>query len=203
MSFWQVRVLASAAPFALLGGLSAADALARRVAASPSLQITAASVAILAFASSAWLLALPTDPRTPAQTAMAEAKQACLDPDALRPLAALPPGRTVAPIDSGAHLLEATRLAVFAGPYHRNDDGNRYAFQVFLAPPDAARTLLLSRSADYVILCPGTTDMQRLTAEAPAGLAARLQAGTAPDFLTPIQVAGTPYKVYAVRRSGS
>ena len=127
-----------------------------------------------------------------------DTKTACLAPEALAPLATLAPGAAVAPIDTGSHILEGTHLSVFAAPYHRNDDGNRFAFEVFLAAPETARTLLAARGVTYVITCPGIVDLDRLAARAPGGLAARLEAGSVPNFLTPVPLAATPYRVYAV-----
>lgn len=200
LGFWQVRTLGSVTPIALCGGIYVVTWLRGLGGFHPSPRAQVfAQAAILPFCSTMWLLALPADARTPAQNAAGEAKAACLSPEGLAPLAALPPGTAVAPIDTGSHLLGATSLAVFAAPYHRNDDGNRFAFEVFLAAPDAARALLAARHVTYVITCPGVTDVQRLVARAPDGLASQLAAGKTPSFLVPQDLAATPYQVYRVR----
>ncbi len=203
LAFWQVRVLASIAPIALCGGIYLVTRWSDRLRDRGLKGAAAvAPLAILAFSSTAWILVLPADVRSGADIEAAERKTACLEPEALAPLAGLAPGTAVAPLESGAHLLEATSLSVFAAPYHRNDDGNRYAFEVFLAAPEEARARLVGRGVTYVLTCPGTIDMGRLAARAPGGLAARLAAGAIPTFLRPLQVAGTPYRVYAVAPGG-
>ena len=196
LAFWQMRVVSSATPLGLAGAVYLVVRLRAWLAARDmALAATVAPAAILAFTSTAWALALPEDPPRPAAAATA----ACLAPEALAPLTALAPGSVVAPIESGSYLLAATRLDVFAAPYHRNDDGNRFAFDVFLAAPDAARALLARRHVAYVLTCPGSSDEVRLSAYAPEGLAAALAAGRVPAFLQPLAIAGTPYRAYAVR----
>ena len=193
LSFWQVRVFASVMPLALCGGLFAVISLRERLrAVGLSLAALAAPLAILPFTSIGWLLALPVGGEA------GSTGPACLAATAIVPLKTLPPGRVVAPIDAGSYLLEATANSVFAAPYHRNNDGNRFALDVFRAPPDQARTLLATRHVNYVIICPGLGDVSKLAEQAPDSLAARLLAGTVPAFLHPVPVAGTPYRVYAV-----
>ena len=189
---WQVRAFASVTPLALCGGLYAVEALRSRLATRGlRLAATLAPALILPFTATAWAVILPDDTRAGTST-----KAACLAPEALAPLAALPPGAAVAPVDLGSHLLVATPLDVFAAPYHRNDDGNRFMLEVFLAMPDRAAAMLARRHARNVITCGGETDS--LATRAPDGLAARLQAGAVPAFLTHVPLHDTPYMVFEV-----
>jgi hypothetical protein len=190
-------------PIALCGGAFAVAALRRWCATRSAAAAALAPLAILPFASTIWLLALPDEHLPPAQARAAAATATCLTPGALAPLASLPAGSIVAPLDVGAHILESTRSSVFAAPYHRNDDGNRFAFQVFLAPPEVARDLLAARHVAYVLTCPGMAETDRVIARAPQGLAARLAAGVVPGFLRPVPLVGTPFKVYAVAPDGT
>lgn len=193
MGCWQVRVLAAAAPLCLCGGLYAVEVLrAGMVARGLALAARFAPIAILPFATTAWAMVLPDDPEPAAPRA------ACLAPAAIRPLATLPPGRVLAPIEAGSHLLEATPHTVFAAPYHRNNDGNRFALDAWLAKPSAARTLLASRRVAYVVTCPGFGETAALAARAPDGLAAALLDGRTPAFLHELPLDGTPYRVFAV-----
>ncbi len=201
LGFVQVRVLGSVVPLALCGGVFAADALRVRLAGRVKLAGLAgiAPALILPFTSTAWALVLPAD--APARGA---SEETCFTPAALAPLAALPPGRAVVPIDTGPFLLTGTALDVFDAPYHRNNDGNRYAYDVMSAAPDAARALLAARHTTYVVTCTGFNDTPRLAIRAPEGLAARILAGQVPVWLRPVPLAGTPYHVFAVeRRSGA
>ena len=195
LGFWQVRVFASVAPLALCGGLFAVDQLRARLTASGVRHASLfAAAAIVPFTSTGWAIALPA-----AQEPVARSGPSCLAPAALRPLARLPPGRIVAPTDGGSHLLEATAHTVFAAPYHRNNDGNRFALDVFLARPDAALALLSARHVGYVMTCPGLGETARLANRAPDSLAAQLQAAAVPPYLAPLPLADTPWRVYAVR----
>ena len=198
LGFAQVRVLGSVAPLALYGGVSAVGALRRLLAGRTRGIAGLAALApalILPFTSTGWGLALPDD--TPQGSGLSE--DACLAPTAFAPLATLPAGRAIVPIDAGSFLLVATALDVFDAPYHRNNDGNRYAYDVMSAPPDTARALLATRHADYVMTCAGISDTKRLALRAPHGLAAAILSGQVPAWLERLPLAGTPYQVYRVK----
>jgi hypothetical protein len=94
----------------------------------------------------------------------------------------LPKGRVMAPIDLGPLILVETDHAVFAAPYHRNNDGNVAMLKLMLAPLPAARQILRDRRVDYVVTC-RTAPEQDLVKFAPDGLVARLGRGETPDFL--------------------
>ena len=94
----------------------------------------------------------------------------------------LPKGRVMAPIDLGPLILVDTDHAVFAAPYHRNNDGNVAMLKLMLAPLPTARQILSDRRVDYVVTCSAAPE-QDLVKLAPDGLAARLGRGETPDFL--------------------
>jgi len=114
----------------------------------------------------------------------------CRTVSTLAPLASQPPGRIIAPIDLGPGILAATEHAVFAAPYHRNNDGNLAMIRAMMAAPDEARRIVKERAADYVVLCRGSLELLELTDMAPDGLAARLGRGEVPDFLQPVELNG-------------
>jgi hypothetical protein len=99
----------------------------------------------------------------------------------------LPRGRVMAPIDLGPAILVDTEHAVFAAPYHRNNDGNLAMLKLMLAPVPTARQILSDRRVDYVVICSAAPE-QDLVKLAPDGLAARLGRGEAPDFLEPLDL---------------
>jgi hypothetical protein len=99
----------------------------------------------------------------------------------------LPKGRVMAPIDLGPAILLQTDHAVFAAPYHRNNDGNTAMLKLMLAPMPTARQMLADRRVDYVVICSAAPD-QDMVKLAPEGLAARLGRSETPDFLEPLDL---------------
>ncbi len=195
---WEVRIVSSLQPLALLGG---AWAVARvvtiaRERSSPSYWALTTCLLLL-FSSVGWAF-VPMPAMSSERAAELAGGQACRDAGALAPLAELPVGLAFAPVDLGSHLLAETKLSVVAAPYHRDIRGNRAVLQGFLAPPDEAHRLIVAAAAHYVILCPGSVQTSVMTKAAPAGLAAALVAGRVPDWLTPVPLTPTPYRVFAV-----
>jgi hypothetical protein len=115
-------------------------------------------------------------------------------------LAQLPKGRVMAPIDLGPLILVGTDHAVFAAPYHRNNDGIAAMLKLMLAPLPTAHQILSDRRVDYVVTCSAAPE-QDLVTLAPDGLAARLGRGETPDFLEPLDLDPThKLSVWRVRR---
>jgi hypothetical protein len=139
----------------------------------------------------------------PSEAATSDGTAACLTPKALAPLAALPPGLVVAPIDSGSHLLSDTPHSVIAAPYHRNSLGNRRVIEMLLASPDAAEQSVRASGAHYVMLCPSMHAVEGLKGRGPHGLAAMLADGNHPDWLEPVPLSDTPYRVFTLRAPSS
>ena len=197
-ALWEVRVVSSLQPLALLGGawaVARAASVARERASAPHYALAAGLM--LLFSSVGWAF-VPMPAMSSERAAELGGGQACRDAGALAPLAELPAGLAFAPIDLGSHLLAETRLAVVAAPYHRNIRGNHAVLLGFLASPDAAHHLIAAAGARYVILCPGSVQTSVLARADPDGLAAALVAGRVPDWLKPVPLASTPYRVYAV-----
>jgi len=99
----------------------------------------------------------------------------------------LPKGRVMAPVDLGPAILAETTHDVFAGPYHRNNDGNTALIKLMLAPLSTAHQILSDRHADYLITCSAAPDANIIKL-APDGLEARLGRGETPDFLERIEL---------------
>jgi len=133
--------------------------------------------------------------------AMPDPSASCQTISSAAPLADLPPGRVMAPIDSGPAILAATEHSVFAGPYHRNNDGNLAMLHTMTAAPQAARDMLRARQVDYILTCNGSFDQDDLVHIAPQGLAAHLGRGEAPDYLEPVPAVSKPgWTVWRVRK---
>ncbi len=109
----------------------------------------------------------------------------------------LPKGRVMAPLDLGPAILAETGHEVFAGPYHRNNDGNTAFLKLMLAPLPAAQQILSDRRVDYVVTCSAAPD-RNIIKLAPEGLEARLSRGQTPEFLEPIDL-GPAAKISAWR----
>ena len=110
----------------------------------------------------------------------------CRHPADVAALKDLAPGLVLSFIDSGPAILAATPHAVLAAPYHRNNAGNRAAYDIFLSGDGGAERLLKERHVKYVAICVGTTDLKIFNRAAPDGLAMRLARGDVPPYLQPI-----------------
>lgn len=179
----------------------AAMRLVLRAQASPRplVRVFGSTAALLAF--SPWTLPLAAVAALPPKTAGATARavKLCTRPEAIRALAALPPGRIFAPLDFGPSILLETRHAIFASGYHRNHTAIAEELRAMLGTPAAARAMLARRGIDYVVTCPHYAEMQSYAEDAPTGFAAALDRGAAPGWLAPLRVPGTPLKAWRVR----
>ncbi len=190
-----IRAASSLAPLTLMGGVVMATKLLER---QRRVGVFLAGLATLPFAPIFWALAAPAG-ENPVEAARLRGGEVCRQASAYAPLALLPKGLVFAPIDSGAHLLAHTPHGVIGAPYHRNNHGNRAVLDGFLAPPSQARALVAGSGAAYVAICPGQRQLEVMVLRAPDGLAGALSRGEVPDWLTQLDVPGTPYKVFAPR----
>lgn len=89
--------------------------------------------------------------------------------------------------------------SVIAAPYHRKSAGNHRVIEMLLASPDAAEKRVRASGAEYVMLYPSMHAVQGLKARAPRGLAAMPADGKHPDWLEPVPLNDTPYRVFTLR----
>ena len=94
-------------------------------------------------------------------------------------------------------MLLHTNHSVIAGPYHRNNHGNRLMFDAFLAPPEKAREMLRAAGVRYVALCDPANTVGELIQLQPEGLAAAIAGDKPLDWLRPVQL-DTPLRVYEI-----
>jgi hypothetical protein len=124
----------------------------------------------------------------------------CRLPADVAALDRLSPGLVLSFIDSGPAILAATPHAVLAAPFHRNNDGNKAAYDIFLSGDGGAERILRARHVTYVAICLGTTDLKIFNRAAPDGLAMRLARGEVPPYLEPIPGdPAAPLRVFRVR----
>ncbi|MFL6835845.1 MAG: hypothetical protein ACJ8FZ_00865 [Bradyrhizobium sp.] len=202
VSLWELRGAAAAnivaAPLCVIGTVELrAGAAAGWPLLRTALLVSPATLGGIGFA--AWpALAAGTGGD---KIAMADPIASCQTISSAAPLATLPPGRVMAPIDSGPAILAATGHSVFAGPYHRNNDGNLVMVHTMTATPEAARAMLGERQVDYILTCNRSPDQEDLVRLAPDGLAAHLGRGDAPDYLEPVLAVSKPgWTVWRVRK---
>jgi hypothetical protein len=134
------------------------------------------------------------------KNAAAQNAVTCRHPADVAALNRLAPGLVLSFIDSGPAILAATPHSVLAAPYHRNNDGNRAAYDVFLGSDGTAERILKERHVRYVAFCLGTTDLKIFNRAAPDGLAMRLARGEVPPYLEPIPGdLAAPLRIFRVR----
>jgi hypothetical protein len=183
--FLQMRGLAGTSMVAAPVFVASLVVLWPRLASSATLLL----IAIVASPSSLYAVGLAVKPLWGALVKSPEISTAspCLSLSAVAPLTQLPKGRVMAPIDLGPAILAKTTHEVFAGPYHRNNDGNAAFLKLMLASPSTAQQILSDRGVDYVVTCSSAPDAA-IVKFAPEGLEARLDRGETPDFLKPIDL---------------
>jgi len=198
---WQVRVFSSVTPIAMAPLVVAVVAVAHRIGASFSVFTRALLAGVLCIAVSpvglASILPKPEQDANAATVVRATEESLCLKPAALEPLNHLEPARVAASVNLGPYLLAHTHHGVFAGPYHRDNHGNRIVVDAFLAPPDEAEQILRAAGAQVVLWC--ARDVSDFALRAPNGLGAALARGEAPEWLEPLPESKKQLLVFAVR----
>lgn len=130
------------------------------------------------------------------------ASAACRLADSAAALNRLPPAKIFAPLDLGPALLDRSHHGVVATAHHRANLAMHDVLAAFLGTPEAARELIESHGADYVLICTPIGEMSLYAKRAPEGLAAQLAEGHAPDWLEPVDLAGPDEaKLWRVKRA--
>jgi len=201
LSVWEMRGAAAASMVAAPMFAASLAILWPRLAPGRNLVLLALALSPASFAA----LGLSAKPLIdlilkPQITIAERDASACETVSDIASMARLPKGRVMAPIDLGPAILVDTDHAVFAAPYHRNNDGIVAMLKLMLAPVPTARQMLSDRRVDYVVICSAAPE-QDFVKLAPDGLAARLGRGETPDFLEPLDLDPThKISVWRVRR---
>ncbi|MDB5683923.1 MAG: hypothetical protein JWM75_1621 [Sphingomonas bacterium] len=184
---------------AIPGALALIEPLRARAAGlhSPIMRALAgfAAIALPSPLTAIYASALFAAPAAEPATAAARCDTRCT----LALLDALPPGEILTTIDAGPAVLAHTRHAILAAAYHRNDRAIADLIRAFTSTPDTAHAIIASRGIAYVLLPPPSGEATIYRARAPAGLLARLEAGTTPGWLQPIPLPGSAYRLWRVR----
>ena len=209
-AIWQVRALTSVMPIVLVGGTWAVVQAINRFEPEkmPMAMVKPACVAVL-FCVQVWQgigqsVAQSLGQVFPARAEMtadeSTAADTCFDAKSFSALKSMPATRVLAPIDLGPFILVNTPHTIVAGPYHRNNAGNRLLIETMLAPPDKARALAEASKAQVLAFCPaGREIMLRYAQLAPDGLAAALQHGQIPPWLSRLGDQAPPVQLYAIK----
>jgi hypothetical protein len=179
-----------------LAALTAVPALAAMIAAARPRGPLALVVAWLAGSGIAY--AALGGVLTPAAPAASAAVDACTPAAVAARLATLPPGLVAAPVDFGPTLLVTTRHRVLAGPYHRDTQGNRAMYDLFLSPSPQAEALARRWGVDYVALCKDGFGELGARLKDRQLLAGSLMAGRVPPWLRQISPPGASTRVYTL-----
>ena len=135
LGVWEMRVTAAASMVAAPMFAASLAILWPALAPGRSLVLLALALSPASFAA----LGLSTKPLIdmvfrPQMTIAEPDASTCRTVSDVAAMARLPKGRVMAPIDLGPMILAATDHAVFAAPYHRNNDGMVAQLRLMLAP---------------------------------------------------------------------
>jgi hypothetical protein len=186
ISFWEVRGAAGASMVAAPLFAASLTVLWPRFASARNLLLLSALASPFSLA----VIGLSAKPLTDAifKPQAISPPSPCRSLSDVASLKQLPRGRVMAPVDLGPAMLAETNHDVFAGPYHRNNDGIAALIKLMLSPLPAAKQILSDRHVDYLVTCSADPN-QNFIKSAPDGLEARLGRGETPDFLEPLHLA--------------
>ncbi len=119
----------------------------------------------------------------------------------LLPLATLPRGKMLNPIDLGTHILAFTDHSILAAPYHRAQQGMKAALQAYMTPAAQAEKIARAAKVDYIIYSPLLSETRIFSKAAPKGLLADLEKNRVPLWLEQIPLPkGNKLKLYRVKK---
>jgi hypothetical protein len=125
---------------------------------------------------------------------------ACLTRADIAPLAALPKGLVLNPIDLGSRILAYSPHSVLAAPYHRVERGMKDSVQAYLGSPAQAEKIVRVRKVDYLVYCPSLAETKIFMQGAPQGLLSQISSNKIPRWLEPVPMPkGNTLKVYRVK----
>ena len=114
----------------------------------------------------------------------------------------VPRGQVMTFVDMGPRLVTVTHHDAVAGPYHRNARAILDVMHFFRGSADQAKEIVDRRHIDYVLICPDMSESTIDRADAPDGMYVHLARDEIPDWLEPVPLDGgyTPFKMWRVRR---
>jgi hypothetical protein len=129
-----------------------------------------------------------------------KANAQCATIPSLAPIGRLPKGTVFTFVDLSPRLITLTHHNAISGPYHRNQEALLAVHRAFRADARGAETIIRARRADYVMICPNSSESTIYKAERPNGFYAQLASGKVPDWLDPVTLPkSSPYKMWRVK----
>jgi len=193
-ALYMSRSVSSVTPLALMGGVWAVMRAQQFWGRHELLGAAMLIPSLAPFTMIGWAVVLPIEER-PLERIQEKTIASCMASSAYPALRSLPRGAFLALPDLGPFILLLTDHSVIAGPYHRNNQGNRLMYDVFLAKPEAARDMMRTAGLRYVALCDWANTGSHLIRMAPDGFAAALGSETPPAWLRLIE-APTVLRLY-------
>lgn len=131
------------------------------------------------------------------QGAMSQSQ--CKYDQAGRALNRLPQTDIFAPLDIGPDLIVKSHQRVVATGHHRGSAGMHDVIAAFMSPPEEARSIVQSRHATLIVICPDIYEPSIYARRAPNGLMARLLDNRPPDWLKRVDLApGSGFQYWRV-----
>ena len=196
---WMVRTESSlGAPVMIAGAILATFASQQlRSLQGRLLPILLPLVFCVPMSSAVWATLVPSEQAKTGGNHPPTQAKTCTAPSDFRSLAQLQRLRLLTSLDAGPYILVHTQHEVFAGPYHRNTEGNLASLRTFLARPDDAHEIARAAHATHLAFCPELSEVRVLSQREPEGLAAQLRDGHVPDWLSRVPLDG-PWQVFRI-----
>ncbi len=146
------------------------------------------------------LMLKPADKKVPQKSTVASANASCGTIPSLAPIARLPRGTVFTFVDLSPRLIVLTHHNAIAGPYHRNGDAILDVHHAFRGTASDAEAIIRRHNAQYLMICPGSSESTIYKAETPKGFYAQLANGQVPTWLSPVPLPrGNPYLIWKVK----
>ncbi|SNT10845.1 hypothetical protein SAMN06295912_14210 [Sphingomonas laterariae] len=199
----QTRAGVAAQALALPGAAALGWMLRRRIVTIPSMPLRVFGtlglfMLITGLGPRLIIAALVSQPESEAKAARKKSTAACMAPAALRGLDAVPAGTMLATTDATPALILHSHHRGVAGPYHRNGRAIADVMKAWAGSNALARPILRRHGVTLVALCGESVEGGIYTQRSRAGLYARLERGDVPTWLTPVPLAGTPWRVWRI-----
>jgi hypothetical protein len=209
MLLWQTRAGPTVQLVAIPGATALAWAILPKLRGSSSVlvRVLGTIVAFAVFSGMAAQLGVALKPKQ-AQPKISQtstrANAQCSTGPSLSPIAHQPKGIVFTFVDLSPRLIVMTKHSAIAGPYHRNQQAIVDIHRAFRGQPEAARAIIDRHHADYVLICPGSSESTIFMAAARNGFYGQLAKGQAPDWLERVTLPErSPFMMWRIKRPAS
>lgn len=128
----------------------------------------------------------------------ADCDKKCADYGALN---RMEPSYILAPMDLGPALALHTPHRMFAAGYHRNSGPMRDTIRIFTGSPEIAHRIMREKGMQYLLISPRVSEALLYSQRAPDGLMARLRRGQVPQWLEPIPLGPSRFRLWRLREA--